>query len=118
MLIFVGCVGLTELATSEIFHDPDYYRTHRWPAPAGIFLSSLVVKLCLKPRSKPNIAAQSDWLVSSSLEHHDPTRDRSLFSLIQVFQDRDRFFLIPVRFWPWILFGISILLFFIPLDAI
>lgn len=115
MIIILGCLALTELTTRSIFHDETYYQAHRWPIPAGLLLSSLVVWLCLTPRKRLIKVEQANWYISSSVDEPNfRTEEKSALSFLQIFRDQDFFFHISVRFWPWILIGLAAAFCFIP----
>jgi hypothetical protein len=87
-----------EFLTERHFHDGNYYQMHGWPKLAGFAVAAMIVGL-LGPR---NAGDERAYLSPGTL---DSTERRS------VFRDADSFFLIPVRYWPWILCALGIIFF-------
>jgi hypothetical protein len=114
-LITIVCLGTIELSTRQIFRDNDYYQREHWPIPLGFLLSAMVIWM-LTQRSPPALAIQpQDWLISSSSDrvqgamNPEPSGEKW-----KLFRERDSYFFVPVRFWPWVLCGLGILFYFLP----
>jgi hypothetical protein len=116
VIVFVS-LFLMELITRRVFHDSNYYLTHRWPIPVGFVFSGFVVRLCLKPRPKAMHENDRSWYISRSGEIDAHLhQERSVLSFLRFFRNEDSYFLIPVRFWPWVLSGLEVLFYFFPLQ--
>jgi hypothetical protein len=108
-LITIACLGFVELSTRQIFLDENYYQREHWPIPLGLFLSAAVFQTLTRGRAAQAIEPR-EWLVSSSSDPaqggmiHKPSAHKWKF-----FRECDKFFLLPVRFWPWVLCGLGIL---------
>ncbi|MGP8252765.1 MAG: hypothetical protein ACLQHF_12075 [Terracidiphilus sp.] len=119
LLITVACLGVVDLITARMFHDENYYLRERWPIPAGFLLSAGIVRILTRSRPFAPANQPQDWLISSSSDHAPggispaPSAKKWKF-----FREGDRFILVPVRFWPWILCGVGILYYVLPRYAL
>ncbi|MGB8259374.1 MAG: hypothetical protein WCE75_03440 [Terracidiphilus sp.] len=117
-VMIVACLGVVELGTRWLFHDEHFYQTQRWPISLGFLLAAGVVRACLKPGSKPTAAREPDSYISSSLGNEPQASGESVLVLVRIFRTEDSFLLIPVRFWPWILFVHAVTFYFFPISDI
>jgi hypothetical protein len=114
-LIAIICLGLVELSTRRIFHDDNYYQREHWPIPLGFLLSAAVIRILTQRKPSALASQPQEWLISSSSDPvqggMDPGPSAEKWKL---FRERDSYFLVPVRFWPWVLCGLGILFYFLP----
>ena len=116
--ITIACLGVVELSTRRIFHDDNYYLREHWPIPLGFLLSAGVVRILTQSKTLVPAIESKEWLISSSSDpvqggmKHEPAQKWKLF------RERDSYFLVPARFWPWVLCGLGILFYFLPLSAL
>lgn len=89
-VIAFGSLLTTEFLTNRHFHDESYYQKHGWPKLTGFAVAAAIVRL-LSPRVNFNES------VSYPISGTRPPDRRSLF------RKEDSLFLVPVRYWPWIL---------------
>jgi hypothetical protein len=88
---------VTELSVRSYFHDHSYYQHNGWPKLAGFLLAAALVRLALPRRN-------TGHLTDPNFASH--TSDSLL-------READRFFGIPVRYWPSILCALGIAFYFV-----
>jgi hypothetical protein len=115
-VIVLLCLILTELITRLLFHDKGYYLAHRWPVPGGLLFSGLVLRLLMKSNLNETNKTHQDWYISRSSDESHAAAEASPFTRIQFLTDKDTFYLIPLRLWPWILSALALVLFCFPIE--
>jgi hypothetical protein len=119
LLITVAFLGVVDLITARVFHDQNYYLRERWPIPAGFFLAAGIVRILTRSGPQAPANQPQDWLISSS-SNPAPRGIGTAPSAKKwkLFREGDRFFLVPVRFWPLVLCGLGILYYVLPRSAL
>lgn len=121
-LVFVitfACLFLTELGTRNYFHDDSYYQQHKWPIPIGLLSAAAILQLLTQRKKRVSSMQQKEWLVSSSIDFNPDREDtESFIAKCRIFREQDSFFGVPVRFWPWILCALGMLICALPKSAL
>jgi hypothetical protein len=121
-LVFVitfACLFITELFTRNHFHDDRYYQQHKWPALIGFLAAAAIIQMLIQRKPQVPAAQEKDWLVSSSIDPNPEGLDtESNMAKWRIFRKSDSFFVIPIRFWPWILCALGILMYVLPLSLL
>ena len=95
---FAGLV-IAELLTRQLTKDESYYQAHSLPRLAGAVLAAILAYGCVK-----------------LLERNDKPRivvDKATGQELQL-RRGDTLFFIPVKYWPYIFFGIGAIVAFVP----
>jgi hypothetical protein len=92
-----GCLVLVDLFTRLTSGNQQYYETHGWPKLVGFWVAAGLVY------------ARRSWLEG---EHESEPVAEEIGKKIKP-ASRSELFFVPVRFWPPILLGLGVVLFFI-----
>jgi len=109
------CLLAADAYTRAHYKDEQYYQQHSWPKLVACFVSALLVWwLSPRDRQEPDTKAERQkWLVSSSLDTVAPKNGTAPFKLT-LFRESDSLFFIPVKYWPLLLCGLGMILYFMP----
>jgi hypothetical protein len=115
LVITFACLFMTELCTRIYFHDNSYYQHHKWPVLIGFFAAAAIVQLLLQRKPRVSSLQKHEYLVSSSIDFGPEGKDsESATAKWRIFRNIDSFFGISVKFWPWILCALGVLLSLLP----
>lgn len=119
LVITFASLLMTELCTRIYFHDNSYYQRHKWPILIGFLVAAAIVQLLTQRKPCVSSTQKHEYLVSSSIDF-DPEGKDSEYATARwrIFRNTDSFFGIPVKFWPWILCGLGVLLSLLPASAL
>jgi hypothetical protein len=95
-VIAFGCLLIAELATRSYFHDDTYYEQHGWPKLAGFVSAAGIV-----------------WLLGPWRSSETAMGVESLPPPESILRDQDTLFFIPAKYWPLILCGLGIVIYFV-----
>jgi hypothetical protein len=93
--IAFGCLLVSELLTRTLVHSENYYQDHPLPKAAAFLVAAAVVWLLSRPREEAAVALPFQQETS-------------------VLRSFDSLFFVPTRYWPAILCGLGVVVFFIP----
>jgi hypothetical protein len=107
VVIFLSCY-FVESSTNSIFHNEQFYLQQRWPIPLSLLIAAGILKVFVQARRKTIREEEREWCISHSNDHdpHQHTETPAL-AFLRVLRPGDYFLMIPARFWPWVLIGLT-----------
>jgi hypothetical protein len=95
-IVTVASLSLTDLLTSLHYHDKNYYAQHGWPKLTAFWVAAGIVQLMLPGRNE-EVAGYAPQMEDNPA----------------ILRDRDSLLLIPVKYWPTVLFVLGIGFYFV-----